>query len=244
VVALGQVNRLTEEQVRAWLRRGAAAFLYLSSHHTVHKGILPIAAVARIVKEESRIPLVVDCAGETDLVGFAVAGADGVIYSGSKAVMGPVSGLVVGKGDFIRACRAQFRGIGRAFKVGKENMAGLLAAVERYFTLTAQEIDAHRRRMNDILCRGLADLPHTRVAVTPDEVRIGLDRVTLRLDSGQLGFGVQDIFDFLASQNIAARGHLLNLGELGFDCRYLTEADAHAVVRQVRAFYRSKGFLA
>lgn len=241
---VGVVNRMNAEQLRSALKRGGAAFLYLASHHAVHKGILPFEEVVQIVKGESNLPLIVDAAGDDDLIRFAAAGVDCVIYSGSKSVLGPVSGLMIGKKTFIAACRAQIHGVGRPLKVGKENMVGLLVAVERYVSGVQAEVAAHRCQMNAILLEGFRDLPHTRVEVTDDEVRIGLDRVTLRV-SAEAGFGVRDLFEALAVGDppVRARGHLMNLGELGFDCRIMTESDAHEVVRQVRAFYKAMGVL-
>ena len=45
----------------------------------------------------------------------------------------PTSGLLCGSKALIRACYLQNWGIGRAMKVGKEGVAGLIAAVERWY---------------------------------------------------------------------------------------------------------------
>lgn len=245
VTRVGQVNRMSADQLRAALKKGGAAFMYLASHHTVHKGILTFPEVVAIVKGEFNIPLIVDAAGDEDLLRFAAAGADCVIYSGAKAVLGPVSGLLVGKKPFIQACRAQIRGIGRPLKIGKEDLAALLVAVEHYLGGVQEEVAARRRRLNQVLLNGMKDLPHSRVEIIDDEVRIGLDRVIIKVDRAALGFTVREIFDALAHGDppVRARGHMMNLGELGFDCRIMTEQDAHEAVRQVRAFYASRGVL-
>jgi len=63
-------------------------------------------------------------------------GFDLVAFSGGKGLMGPqCSGLLLGRKDLIEAARPAISpagGIGRGMKVGKEEMIGLLAAVERY----------------------------------------------------------------------------------------------------------------
>jgi L-seryl-tRNA(Ser) seleniumtransferase len=63
-------------------------------------------------------------------------GFDLVIFSGGKALRGPqASGLLLGRKDLIEAAlpaMSPYGGIGRGMKVGKEEMVGLLAAVERY----------------------------------------------------------------------------------------------------------------
>ena len=61
-------------------------------------------------------------------------GADLAIFSGGKGLRGPQSaGLVLGRPDLIAACRlngSPNHAIGRPMKVGKEELIGMLAAVE------------------------------------------------------------------------------------------------------------------
>ena len=63
-------------------------------------------------------------------------GFDLVAFSGGKAIRGPqCSGILMGRRDLIAAAAPGFNpyaSIGRGMKVGKEEMIGLLAAVERY----------------------------------------------------------------------------------------------------------------
>ena len=70
-------------------------------------------------------------------------GADLAIFSGGKGIGGPTSsGLVVGSAALVRACRANSgteHGVGRTAKVGREELLGLLAAVEE---LMARDEDA------------------------------------------------------------------------------------------------------
>jgi L-seryl-tRNA(Ser) seleniumtransferase len=63
-------------------------------------------------------------------------GFDLVAFSGGKGLRGPqCSGLLVGRKDLIDGARTAISphaGIGRGMKVGKEEIVGLVAAVERY----------------------------------------------------------------------------------------------------------------
>ena len=45
----------------------------------------------------------------------------------------PTSGLICGRKDLVRACYLQNWGIGRAMKVGKEGIAGLMVAMESWY---------------------------------------------------------------------------------------------------------------
>ena len=66
-------------------------------------------------------------------------GFDLVTFSGGKGLFGPqCSGLLLGKKQLVDAARlngSPWGGIGRGMKVGKEEMIGLLAAVERFLSI-------------------------------------------------------------------------------------------------------------
>ena len=77
-----------------------------------------------------------------------------VIFSGGKGLLGPQgSGLLVGQHDLIDAARKTISpngGIGRGMKVGKEEIAGLVAAVERYLKV---DHEAERRKLDQRAAR-------------------------------------------------------------------------------------------
>src|SRR5699024_219385 len=77
------------------------------------------------------IRLVVDAAARRQWERYTTL-ADIVIISGAKALNGPASGILAGKKALITAVRAHQFGIGRAMKVGKEAVLGLVRAVEEY----------------------------------------------------------------------------------------------------------------
>jgi L-seryl-tRNA(Ser) seleniumtransferase len=106
---LGAIQR--EEWLGVGKRRGVPTFLDAAAD------VPPIARFSEYVRE----------------------GFDLVTFSGGKAIRGPqASGLLLGRPDLIAAGRRAISpsmGIGRAMKVGKEEIVGLLAAVERYLKL-------------------------------------------------------------------------------------------------------------
>ena len=97
-------------------------------------GLKEIAAVAH----EYHVPVLVDAAAE----GLTIPnvhlgrGADLVAYSGGKALRGPQSaGLLMGRKDLVAAAwlnSAPHHSFGRPMKVGKEDVMGMLAAVEMW----------------------------------------------------------------------------------------------------------------
>lgn len=99
-----------------------------------------IEAVARVAKPKN-IPILVDAAAE-DLTVPNVhlqKGADIVAYSGGKALCGPqCAGLLLGRKDILMSAwqaSSPHHGPGRDNKVGREEMMGMLAAVEGWLSL-------------------------------------------------------------------------------------------------------------
>jgi len=91
--------------------------------------------------KKHNIPTFIDCAADVppveNLFKFTKMGFDLVAFSGGKGIRGPQSaGLLLGKRKYIEAARMHTppRGetIGRGMKVNKEEVLGMLAALELY----------------------------------------------------------------------------------------------------------------
>ena len=98
------------------------------------------------IGKERGVPTMNDAASDAtpkeNLWKYTKQGFDLVIFSGGKALRGPqASGILLGRKDLIDAslpAMSPFGGIGRGMKVGKEELCGLLAAVERYLKVDHQ----------------------------------------------------------------------------------------------------------
>ena len=90
---------------------------------------------------------------------YVEEGFDMVVFSGGKGLLGPQgAGLLLGRPDLVMAARKAISprgGIGRGMKVGKEEVIGLVAAVERYLSVDHEaerrELDARAARVLDVL---------------------------------------------------------------------------------------------
>jgi L-seryl-tRNA(Ser) seleniumtransferase len=120
--------------------RTAAVFWVAGTHLPL--GALSLTETVRIAHARG-VPVIVDAAAQLppmeNLWRFTAAGADLVLFSGGKALRGPqASGMMVGRPELISAARANGspnQRLARSLKVGKEEIAGLVAAVRRYVTL-------------------------------------------------------------------------------------------------------------
>ncbi|MBI3943090.1 MAG: aminotransferase class V-fold PLP-dependent enzyme [Chloroflexi bacterium] len=132
---------------------------------------LPLEEVIKIAKKHS-IPVIVDAASEfppfSNLRKYIDMGADLAVFSGGKGIRGPQSsGLILGRKDLIEACAmngSPFHGVGRPCKVGKEEIIGLLTAVELFSDpkFERRERDGRHARMCYI-AEALSNIPHVTV---------------------------------------------------------------------------------
>ncbi len=96
------------------------------------------------VAHKRGVPVIVDAAAElpprANLSKFHKLGADMVAFSGGKGIGGPQSsGLLAGKADLVEAAvmnslnlDSSVAGIGRPMKVSKENIVGLVTAIQLF----------------------------------------------------------------------------------------------------------------
>jgi L-seryl-tRNA(Ser) seleniumtransferase len=113
------------------------AMVYIMAGTRMENGPLGYDTVYSLAKKKN-IPVFIDAAAEMLTVPnvHLQRGATFVGYSGGKCLRGPqCSGLILGRKDLLQAAwvaSAPHHGHGRAMKIGKEEMVGLLAAVEMW----------------------------------------------------------------------------------------------------------------
>lgn len=103
---------------------------------------IPLAQLIEVA-EAHDLPVIVDAAAQLppveNLWRYTQMGAALALFSGGKDLRGPQpTGLMLGRGELIELIRpisSPNHGLGRPLKVGKEELMGLLAAVERYLGL-------------------------------------------------------------------------------------------------------------
>lgn len=139
---IGNALQTFSWELEAAITERTAAVLYIAGAH-LRRGALSLDETIALAHARG-VPVIVDAAAQLppveNLWHFTRdRGADLALFSGGKDLCGPqATGLIVGRTDLIECCRthgAPHQRFGRPFKVSKEEMVGLLAAVERYLTL-------------------------------------------------------------------------------------------------------------
>lgn len=100
------------------------------------------------IGKQHGVPVVVDAASELppveNLTRYVKMGADLVIISGGKGILGPQStGLLAGRRDLVEAATLNHSpntAIGRGMKVGKEEIVGFIVALNRYLELDHETV--------------------------------------------------------------------------------------------------------
>jgi len=205
-----------------------------------------LAELVALAHERS-VPVIVDAAAELPPVEhlrrFSELGADYVVFSGGKGLRGPqASGLVLGKASLIAACRlnqSPNSSVGRGMKVGKEEICGLVRAVEifvardhaadvRYWDACAQTILDAAANLEGVTadCFLARTIPQARVTLDPS--RTGISAADL---SSRLAEGDPSIRASLAGDTLTFNPHNLEPGEADQIAARLTQV-LQAATRQ------------
>lgn len=197
VVPVGQATSAHAYQLAGAITDKTAAAVYVISHHVVDYGQIPLETFCEVAHEKG-VPVIVDAASEYDLEKFLKAGADLVLYSGHKFLGGPTSGIIAGTKDFVAACYLQNRGVGRGMKVGKEGVAGVIAALEAWETRDHAGIRAREQRALDLWQSTLEGRDGITAIIDPDPTDNPLDRLKVLVDPEGANISAWDLADRMA----------------------------------------------
>jgi D-glucosaminate-6-phosphate ammonia-lyase len=177
-------------ELEAAINERTAAIVFMPGED-FQTGALSIHDTIRIAGEH-HVPIIIDSAAELpppdNLWHFTRdLGADLAVFSGGKALCGPQSsGFIVGRADLVETCRligAPNNTVARAMKVGKEEINGVVAALEWFLgldhikrkTWVVETLDAWERDLNGF--SGVCPI-RTRPAASYQwewRIRVGID---------------------------------------------------------------------
>jgi L-seryl-tRNA(Ser) seleniumtransferase len=201
VVPIGTPTQTSEDELDSVLTDDTALVVWVAGSH-LPPGALDLETTVRLAHAHG-VPVLVDAAAQlpppSNLWHFTrELGADAVAFSGGKALRGPqASGLLLGTTDVIEAVRANgspYERLARGMKVGKEEIAGLVRAVELYL---AADHEALAREWESIVrtwARELGRFVGLRtVALETNEAGQPIPRLRVTVDEMQAGISAQEL---------------------------------------------------
>jgi L-seryl-tRNA(Ser) seleniumtransferase len=241
LVEVGNVIQTFAWELDAALDERTVAVFWVAGSH-LPQTALSLEETVRIAHAKG-VPVIVDAAAQLppmeNLWNFTLnGGADVALFSGGKALQGPqASGLMVGSPELLDATRANaapLQRLARAMKVGKEEVAGLVAAIERYVALDHDAEAARWDATVEMWVAGLGDIDGVRAhRVAQNEAGQPVARLEITLDGA--GTTAADVIERLWDDDprvAVLAGH----GE----CLYVTpdtlvRDDAVVVLERLRA---------
>ncbi|MDR9431388.1 MAG: aminotransferase class V-fold PLP-dependent enzyme [Natronomonas sp.] len=247
-------------ELEAAITEETAAVGYVARNDLPLEPIVDVAhehEVPVIVDAAGRLP------PKSNLTAFVNAGADLVAFSGGKAVRGPQStGFVAGRSDLVSAMALQQldmdavaatwdppaslvdvdrlsgvprHGIGRGFKVGKEEIVGFIRALESYVDEDERAcLEAWDGRARCI-GRALDEVTALEVAYRNEGDPTAVTRVALTVDEVKVGVTAVDLVRRLRQESprVFVGDHDATAGILTVDPRSLTDDEVEYLVERL-----------
>lgn len=179
------------------------AMIYIFATERSDAGPPSFAEVVRVAQAH-KVPVMVDAAAEVLTIPSVhlQRGATLVGYSGGKVIRGPQSaGLLLGRKDLVKAAWihcAPHHGYGRSMKVGREEMVGMLMAVEMWVKRDhGAEWKQYHERLDHIARQVIRVAGVTTSISEPRGLSNRSPSLSIRWNSAKLGITGQQVAQIL-----------------------------------------------
>jgi L-seryl-tRNA(Ser) seleniumtransferase len=193
----------TREELERAINPNTAMLLFLNKAQNQGKvGMEEFIAIAR----RHKLPTLNDCAADVppieNLLKPIRMGFDMVVVSGGKAIRGPQSaGILAGRADLIRAARKNTvpnsDTMGRSCKVNKEEMVGMMVALESFIKDDYASIYKGWERTAESMRAALEKLPGVTTEIFVPEIANQCPHVRARWDSAKYKISAPDVLQKL-----------------------------------------------
>lgn len=223
-IEVGQINQVSKYNIENSINENVVALLYIKSHHCVQKGMVSLEDMLEISRKYN-IPTIADCAAEEDLGSYLKMGVDLIIYSGGKAISGPTSGFIAGRKELVDYCKLQYQGIGRAMKLSKENIMGLVKSIELYYLESQDEKPFQDKKRMKVMMEKVNQIKGLESIIEQDEAGREIYRLKISVDEKVFGMSAKRLIEYLENgdPSIYTRNHYSNIGLIYIDPRPLKE---------------------
>jgi uncharacterized pyridoxal phosphate-dependent enzyme len=257
------VLRSYKKELESVITDKTCCLTYTVSYNTVPRGKIPLEEIIE-VGERNSIPVVVDAASDlppvSNLHKFTDMGADIVCISGGKAIKAPNNtGMMLGQGKGVKIIKTvrehtfPHAGWGRGHKISKEQIVGLVKALEIFI----EEGDSlYEKQMNtaENIQRKLNEIPGIDAVVIPNDetyhehpVMPHVPRVLLEWDSERFGFTADELDKMVAVEdppiflrNIHYYNYYTNREWRLIDTYYLRPTEEKIIVNRLKQIFNKK----
>jgi uncharacterized pyridoxal phosphate-dependent enzyme len=148
------------------------------------------------------VPCLNDAAADvppiSNLWNYTQMGFDLVAFSGGKGIRGPQNaGLLLGKANLIAAATKNNSPlddvVGRGMKVAKEQIVGMVAAVDWFLSQSDAEFEAEFRRRADRIAAALKDIPTLKSEMFIPPVANNVPHLLIRYDQQRVKISPKDV---------------------------------------------------
>jgi L-seryl-tRNA(Ser) seleniumtransferase len=156
------------------------------------------------------IPCLNDAAADvppiSNLWNYTQMGFDLVAFSGGKGIRGPQNaGLLLGKGNLIAAATSNNSPfddvVGRGMKVAKEQIVGMVAAVDWFLSQSDAEFEAEFRQRADRIAAALKDIPTLKSEIFIPPVANNVPHLLIRYDQQRVKISPKEVKNQLHAGN-------------------------------------------
>jgi D-glucosaminate-6-phosphate ammonia-lyase len=244
LIEAGDGDGCTVDQLSAAIGERTAAVVYVVYPPLGHRG-LPVEQLIEVAHGH-KLPLIVDAASAIPplrhLRHWTDLGADLVIFSGGKGVHGPAgTGFILGRPDLIRAASANAApnsAIGRVCKVGKEEIVGLVRALELFVEHDHGAEWLRHLAEAHLVAGAIADVSGVHARVVEDDTLWPSPATLIRFDQGINGLTPGLVMESLRSGDPPILTRLYPSGHpdaaLCIDPHCLSSGEAELVARRLR----------
>lgn len=243
IVEIGNAIQTHRWELEAALDDSIAAVVHVAGAHLANAA-LTLDEVVQVAHGRA-VPVIVDAAAQLppreNLWRFTEQGADLVVFSGGKELRGPqASGLVLGSQEAVSWCElhaAPHQRFGRPAKVGKEELMGLLAAVELWLEQDHEAVAARIEQTTMAWVKAFSELPGAVPTYEPcGEAGRPLPRMRLAWPA-QLGFTSTQMIEALAADEPVVEVAAAGTHAIWISAELLTPEEEQIVAERVYAAY-------
>jgi L-seryl-tRNA(Ser) seleniumtransferase len=125
-------------------------------------------------------------------------GFDMVAFSGGKGIRGPQNaGLLLGKANLIAAAASNNSPfddvVGRGMKVAKEQIVGMVAAVDWFLSQSDAEFEAEFRRRADLIAAAVKDIPTLKTEIFIPPVANSVPHLLIRYNQQRVKISPKEV---------------------------------------------------